>query len=348
MNDLASPSLEDKVRFLQSPSSHGGEAVHAIETHMSWVFLAGHRALKLKKPVRHAFLDFSTLAAREADCREELRLNQRLAPGVYRGLMALQWHDGAFALVSEAERAEPGRTVDWLVHMRRLPEAQTLERRIAEGRVAPADIDALAGRLARFYRAATPAPVEPAEYLARLQREHAIDRDVLLRPRFELRDAARAVDRLDLAVQRHADLLLRRAREQRLVDGHGDLRPCHVFLLQPPIVIDCLEFNAQMRQVDPFDELAFLGLECELAGAPWIGPRLAAACAEALDDDPPAALLQLYRAQRAVLRARLAIAHLLDAQPRTPEAWAPLAARYLKLALAALDALSESTPRGSP
>ena len=110
---------------LQVPASlgHAGavQAVETIETHMSWVFLAGEHVLKMKKPVRYPFLDFSTLAAREFDCREELRLNARLAPGVYLGLMALQERGGGLALVPEAQLPTAGRTVDWLVLMRRLP-----------------------------------------------------------------------------------------------------------------------------------------------------------------------------------------------------------------------------------
>ena len=84
-------------------------------------------------------------------------------------------------------------------------------------------------------------------------------------------------------------MLLARAAGGHVVDGHGDLRPEHVCLQQPPVVIDALEFNAALRAVDPFDELAFLVLECEIAGASWIGPRLLASCAAALRSAPPAA-----------------------------------------------------------
>ncbi len=115
-------------------------------------------------------------------------------------------------------------------------------------------------------------------------------------------------------------------------------------LQQPPVVIDALEFNAALRAVDPFDELAFLVLECEIAGASWIGPRLLASCAAALRSAPPAALLQLYTAYRAQLRARLALAHLLEPQPRTPLKWAPLAERYLQRSLAALERVSRAIP----
>ena len=188
------------------------------------------------------------------------------------------------------------------------------------------------------------ARVTPPEHLARFQREQAVNREVLLHPAFGLPGAAAALDALDAALARHAPLLLARAAGGHVVDGHGDLRPEHVCLQQPPVVIDALEFNAALRAVDPFDELAFLVLECEIAGASWIGPRLLASCAAALRSAPPAAPLQLYTAYRAQLRARLALAHLLEPQPRTPLKWAPLAERYLQRSLAALERVSRAIP----
>jgi aminoglycoside phosphotransferase family enzyme len=218
-----------------------------------------------------------------------------------------------------------------------------LSQRIAEARVEPRDIDALIAVLAAFYRRVPKVGVTPQEYVERFQREQDANREVLLRPRFALRGAAPALARFDAALVERADLLHDRAQRGRVLDGHGDLRPEHVCLLAPPVVIDCLEFNAQLRQVDAFDEIAFLALECEMAGAPWIGPRLAAGCAAALGEMPPPALMQFYTAHRALLRARLAMAHLLDLQPRTPQKWPPLAQRYIERALAGLDALPATT-----
>lgn len=186
--------------------------------------------------------------------------------------------------------------------------------------------------LSAFYRTAPAAPVSANDYLARFQYEQASNREVLLRPQFQLRDAALAIDRLDVALSKGADLLRARASSHRVLDGHGDLRPDHVFLLQPPVVIDCLEFNPQLRQVDPFDEMAYLSLECEMAGAPWIGPLLVSGVAKALCDLPRPDLMHFYTAHSALLRARLAMAHLLDPQPRSPDKWPPLAERYIALA----------------
>lgn len=346
------PDIEAKLQFLRTAEAYGaaGQHLECIETHMSWVFLVGKQVFKLKKPVRFPFLDFTTLRSRAFFCHEEVRLNRRLAPDVYLGLMALQWREGGFALLSEAQLSDasaPGETVDWLVWMRRLPPDRMLHQLIAEGRVVPRDVDALVDVLGAFYRTAPVVNVSPNDYLARFRYEQAANREVLLRPQFQLRDAARAIDRLDAVLAQGADRLRDRALHQHVLDGHGDLRPEHVCLLEPPAVIDCLEFNPQLRQVDPFDDIAYLSLECDMAGAPWIGQRLTAGCAGALNDHPHPALMHLYTAHRALLRARLAMAHLLDPQPRAPEKWPPMAARYIARALVALDSFNAPTPHGS-
>lgn len=344
------PDIEAKLKFLRAPESYGDTSQHlaCIETHMSWVFLLDQEVFKLKKAVCFPFLDFTTLKAREFYCREEVRLNARLAPDVYRGVVALQWHDGTFALVPEAQLPAPGETIDWLVRMRRLPLNRRLDQLITNHQLAPRDVEALIDLLATFFRAAPAAPVSANDYLARFQYEQASTREILLRPQFQLRDAALAIERLEAAIHQGADLLRHRAACHHVLDGHGDLRPEHVFLLQPPVVIDCLEFSPQLRQIDPFDELAYLGLECDMAGASWIGPQLMSGIANALRDHPHPALLSLYAAHRAMVRARLAMAHLLDPQPRSPEKWTPLTERYIGGALRATEAFTCAMQGGSP
>lgn len=340
--------MQAKLGFL---AAHGGPhtPVECIETHMSWVFLIGDRVLKLKKPVRTPVLDFSSLSAREHNCREELRLNARLAPEVYLDLLALQWDGRHFSLLPEHQPHDRSQTVDWLVLMRRLPAHRMLSQAIAEGQAGPPDIEALGIVLAPFYRSAPLAQVAPHEYMAHFQRELAATQEVLLHPRWQLAGAHPALERLRSGLARGAPLLLERAARGRIVEGHGDLRPEHVCLLRPPVVIDCLEFNATLRQLDPFDELAYLAMECDMAGAPWVGPQLIHLCALALGDAPPAPVMQLYTAHRALLRARQAMAHLLEPAPRSPEKWQPLAQRYIERALAAL-AHFETTlaPAASP
>lgn len=343
--------FETKRKFLQTPSSYPEPVsfVQCIETHMSAVFMAGDRVYKLKKPVCTPLMDFTTVAARAFYCRQEVLLNQRLAPGVYLGVMALQWLEGALTLVPlpllpRHHLCGHGKTVDWVVVMRRLPADHMLSQRMAVGSVSSRDVTALVRVLAPFYRGAKPVAMTERDYVKRFQRQLACNRHTLLLPRFELRDAAPVMQRLAAAEARAIDLLTARIRFRRIREGHGDLRPEHICLLDPPVVIDCIEFNTQLRQIDPFSELAFLAMECEVAGAAWIGTHLMMAMAEALHDHPPAALIHFYQAHHALLRARLAVAHLLDPTPRTPQKWIPLAQRYLESASASLDRLHATRP----
>src|SRR5690606_7899537 len=97
-----------------------------------------------------------------------------------------------------------------------------------------------------------------------------------------------------------------------IVDGHGDLRPEHVCLTDPIVIFDCLEFNRDLRLVDPYDEMAFLGMECAHLNAPWVGAALIGRASRIMGNTVPRDLLGVYTALHAVLRARLSLAHLLD------------------------------------
>jgi len=135
-------------------------------------------------------------------------------------------------------------------------------------------------------------------------------------------------------LRKRREYLAERVLSRNIVDGHGDLRPEHIWLGDPVRIIDCLEFNARLRMVDPLDEIAFLSLECERLGATWAGEYLRRHVMHALHDGHLGELFLFYRCHRAMLRARLAIAHLLEPDPRTPEKWPALARTYLRLAAA--------------
>lgn len=335
--DAPSPTIEEKLRFLSAASSypHAPLSVSVVETHMSHVFLAGDKVYKLKKPVRYPFLDFSTLAARERNCREEARLNRRLAADVYLGVLPLTYDArGGLALGGD------GAIVDWLVEMRRLPQEAMLDRLIRDGRLTEARIDAICETLADFYRRAERSSITAQDYAMRFFREQEKNRDILTRRDFALDHGRTPVllDLLDARLAASRSLLEERVSSGHIVDGHGDLRPEHICLREPIAIFDCLEFNVELRQVDPFDELAFLGIECALLGASTLGARLVEKVARRLGWEPPRQLVSLYGAWRAALRARLCVAHLLDAAPREPAKWEPLATRYLDLAQQALAA----------
>jgi aminoglycoside phosphotransferase family enzyme len=326
------PTLAQKVEFLSQAAAyaHGAADMTLRETHMSWVFLAGDRVYKLKKPVRFPYLDFSTLARREAACRAELRLNRRLASDVYIDVMPLTVTDRGLALGGD------GTVVDWLVVMRRLDERETLQRAIGDNRLETWQLDRLVATLVQFYRRAAPSLWPPAIHLRDWQQSLSYNRRVLLDARLGL--PAGLVRRIDSIqrrfIARRRRLLTRRILDRHILDGHGDLRPEHIWLGDPVRIIDCLEFNPRLRAVDPFDEIAFLSLECERLGAAWAGQYLRRRAARGLRDGLTEELFLFYRCHRATLRARLAIAHLLEPNPRTPEKWPRLARFYLRIAAA--------------
>jgi aminoglycoside phosphotransferase family enzyme len=324
------PSLADKIDFLMRSDSYRPPARDVLrhETHMSEVFLADGKVYKLKKPVRFPYLDFSTLARREAACRAELRLNRRLAPDVYRNVVPLVRSPSGLAI------GGTGAVVDWLVVMNRLDETEMLDRVIEEGHLHRAQLDRVAAVLVQFYRHAPAVFVSRALHWTQLWRSLAYNRRILLDPRFHLPAGfTRYID----AVQRRflaerVELLAERVRRRCIIDGHGDLRPEHIWIGDPVRIIDCLEFNARLRMVDPLDEIAFLCLECERLGAAWAGEYLRRRVMHALHDGHADELFIFYRCHRATLRARLAIAHLLEPDQRTPEKWPLLARAYLRLA----------------
>jgi aminoglycoside phosphotransferase family enzyme len=329
---IAPPELAQKVRFLGDPASyrHRPRAVRVVETNMSFVFLAGPLVFKIKKPVRFPYLDFSTLEARAFFVAEELRLNRALAPQVYLRAQALR-RDASGALTLDPE----GAVADWLVVMRRLPAARMLDAVLRRGGAGPDDIAAVAQVLADFFARAAPQRLTPDAYLGRLTREHAETVAVLQDAALGLPPAevAAALDHFAALLQAARPLLEARVRDGRIVEGHGDLRPEHVCLTDPIAVIDRLEFDRALRLVDPFEEIAFLGMECARLGAPWAHAILHDRLAAALGDQPPALVVRLHWANRALLRARLALAHLRASHPRTPRKWRPLARRYLALAI---------------
>jgi uncharacterized protein len=337
MSTLLAPSssrdaeLTAKVEFLLQPASYlePTRRVDAIETHMSWVFLSDLYAYKLKKPIRLAFLDFSTLERRKHYCEEEVRLNRRLAPAVYIGTVPITI--GTFGKMS---LGGTGPAVDWLVKMHRLPANRMLDQAIRSGTVATEDIDQLARRLAEFYRAAPPVAMMPVEYRRRFETWVAENFDELRHCEPILPAAAvERVHSIQFGMLRDMPGLFdNRVANRRIVEAHGDLRPEHICLGPDPEVIDCLEFNREFRLLDPVDELVFFALECEMLGAPEIGDRVLDRYRRDTDDDPPISLRNFYKSYRACLRAKIAIWHVREPDGRDAAKWPALAERYLALA----------------
>jgi aminoglycoside phosphotransferase family enzyme len=322
--------LAAKIDFLRQPVAYPDhpKRVEVVETHMSLVFLTDHYAYKLKKPVRYEFLDFSTPEARRVDCEEEVRLNRRLAHDVYLGVIPLT------ARGDQLRIGGWGRCVDWLVHMRRLPASRMLDAAILSKTVTIQDVRRFATALAGFYLRAVPAGLSAAEYRARPERDigenyRELSKDVYGLPTQMIEEAAA---RLLAFIHRFGDLLGDRVQAGHVIEGHGDLRPEHICLINHPVVIDCLEFNRDLRLLDPASELAFLTMECERLRATWVGDVVFEVYRAVTCDRPVPALVAFYGSCHALLRAKIAIWHNRDSPVHAPERWFQKALWYIGIA----------------
>ena len=323
--------LRDKVRFLQRPGSYPERpaAIEAIESHMSWVFLTDSYAYKLKKPVCYPFLDYSTIEARRENCAAEVRLNRRFAPEIYLGVVPLNIErSGDLRLGGE------GKPCDWLVKMVRLPAERTLEALIGRDKVDEVQLRRAIHVLTRVYRRAAPAGLTAEAYRLRFDGDVQENLAALTDPAFELSsdlpDIVAGAQRRFLGSK--AALLNARVEGGRIVEGHGDLRPEHIYLGDPPLIMDCLEFNRDLRLLDPVDELAYLAIECHRLGAPHLGDVVLETYRADTGDQPPDLLVDFYASARAMLRAKLAIWHLADAHRPDAEKWRARTMRYLYIA----------------
>jgi aminoglycoside phosphotransferase family enzyme len=322
----APPDVPAWVEFLRRPENYPQPTgtVEVRETHMSWVFLTEHYAYKGKKPAHYPFLDFSTAERRRHNCEEEVRLNRRLAPDTYLGVVALT-RDPSGRLTLEGD----GTPVEWLVKMRRLPDACLLDRAITARRLPAERLAGAARRLADFYRDSPTVAWTADDYRRRLADRIATHCTLLASPHYRLPvadiEAVCAWQRAYLA--QHAALIGSRVTQVR--EAHGDLRPEHICLEPVPVFIDCLEFNREFRLLDPVDELSFLAMECARLGDPGVGEVFFDAYRASSGDVPPPGLVRFYQSLWAMLRARLSAWHLDDPALRTQEKWSRLARDYL-------------------
>ena len=318
---------DSEVAFLCDPRSYPGHTrrVKRVATHFADVFLTDREAYKLKKPVRQARMNYRTVAARARGCRAEYELNQPMAPGVYRAVVPLTARGGAFEL------GGPGRVIDWLVRMRRLPARAMLEQRLRDATLDAAALQPVAQLLASFYADAQRAPMSPLRYLARIERGRAANARALARFGSRIDQALLAQvssDQRDLAAQAGMRL---GARGAHVVDAHGDLRAQHV-CLSPLAIIDRIEFSRDLRLLDPYEDLALLMLEMEIAGRADLAANLRDRVGRLMSDPASRWLTHFYISRRAVIRARLAAWHVTD--PRYPRAdpWLALADTLLRRA----------------
>jgi uncharacterized protein len=287
------------------------DTVEVRETDISWVFLAGDRAYKLKKPVVLPFLDYGSVARRREMCEREIELNQRLAGELYLGLRAIVRRDGRLQLAPAGPDA-----IEHVVEMRRFDETATLAALVAAGRATPEMLAAVGRRLAAFHANADSYPVG-GEVLSRAtQIANANFESLLTNGAIDSGRVFAARRFADAFMAGHAAILDARAAGGHVREGHGDLRAEHVLIGETVQVFDCAEFDAALRTVDVGADLAFLVMDLARLGRPDLARTLVDAHRHAGGDPGPDELIAFHAANRAWVRAK--VAALRGSAPGTP------------------------------
>lgn len=327
-------SVENLIAELNSVSPYpdSPRSVELIETHISWVFLTDRYVYKVKKPVAFDFLDFSTLAAREQACRDELRLNRRLAGDVYLDVVPIT-HDQRGVRVGDGGAVDSGEAIDWAVKMRRLPADRALDRVLKEGKLTESHVHSLEDVLISFYKQLPSVEMLPERYLQRLENHIRDNRRELLQLDAVSDVRVRRIHAAQLRLLRLNERMFRqRVKDGRIVEGHGDLRPEHVYLTSPPAIIDCIEFSQELRQIDVADELSFLAMECDVLDAGDLGQRLVKTYQRRCGDALPAELLSFYKCYRACVRAKVLLLRSQQLESDERDRLVRDAVQYLELA----------------
>jgi aminoglycoside phosphotransferase family enzyme/predicted kinase len=295
------PARRPLPEALLDPRCYGrGVArVRLVETHISWVFLTGRYAYKVKKPVKLPFVDFSTLQRRKRFCDEELRVNRRFAPELYRRVVPI-------GRSGEAPRVGRTPAFEYAVEMREFPSDARLDRRLAANDVPRAAFGELGARLAELH--------------ARLPRLRGAAAG-------EISAAAlRNVDELEAAVAKGDDRTLAALRTwtarqcerlhpifaQRAAAGahrecHGDLHLQNLLWRDGKIVaFDALEFDRKLRDIDRLSEIAFLAMDLQAHGRGDLAYEVLSRYLETCGDYGGVDVLPFYLVYRALVRAKVA------------------------------------------
>jgi aminoglycoside phosphotransferase family enzyme/predicted kinase len=314
---------------------HPVDVLECIETHASWVILAGDYAYKIKKPLDLGFLDYSTPQRRRAMCEEEVRLNRRTAPEIYEGVVGV--HGGADAHIGEVEGAS-----EFAVRMRRFDQCGLFANLLAEARLTAGHMEGVARHVAAFHAgAAVAAPGEgfgtadavsfPVQQNFDQMRERVTDAELLSR-----------VERLEAWSATESRRLAARF-DERLATGfvrecHGDLHLANIVWLDGRArLFDGIEFNPQLRWNDVVADIAFLVMDCEARGREDLANRFLDAWLEASGDYDGLALLAYYVVYRAMVRAKIAAIRMGQEQGETAQACRDELTMYLDYALARIE-----------
>lgn len=332
---MSEANLPPFVRLLLQPEAypHPAGEVKLVQTHISYVFLAGDLVYKFKKPVNFGFLDFTTLDKRKHFCEQELLLNRRLCPDIYLGTVTVNEADGKLSLNG------PGEPMEYGVKMARMPEQGMMGNFIASGRLDQAMLDRIVEILVPFYTKAEGGPAIQQFGTARAVSVNVLENfdqtrgfigcAALSQQQF---DAISAYAREVLA---NEELFNARIAAGRVRDCHGDLYSANICFDNDRVhIFDCIEFNQRFRYCDVASDVAFLAMDLDFHGLAKLSHFFIETFVAKSADSGLAAMLNFYKCYRAYVRGKINLftAHAPEVDAATKANCLAMAGRYFKLA----------------
>jgi len=307
--------------------------ISLTETHVSYIFLTDHFVYKVKKAVDFGFLDFTTMEKRRFYCQEEVRLNCRLSPEIYLGVVELRE-----APKGATFRPGPGKVIDYAVKMKRLPEGRMLGHLLEAGEVGPAEIARIAQVVGEFHLAAARGPriddCGSVDAIGATWRENFRQAEPFLGRTLPLADHLWLKGWVEEFLGAQTTLLAGRVTDGFIRECDGDLHAGNICLTDRVLIFDCIEFNERFRFIDTAADIAFFLMDLEYAGHRELCATFLEAYRRVTGDPVPTELLRFYQAQRAFVRGKVTSFRLADPE-LPPEERGPdtdVARRYFRLA----------------
>jgi aminoglycoside phosphotransferase family enzyme/predicted kinase len=333
--DRPAPRTRERlISFLESPASypHGPAEVRAIQTHISWVFVASPFVFKVKKPLNLGFLDFSTLEKRRHFCQREVELNRRLAPEIYLGIVPIYKTSLGFSFEAQGE------IVEYSVKMRELPHGGFLSELLAKGLVGEPEINRVVSRLHRFYESETPTR-EIEQWGTPEKLKISTDENFAqVEPFVGKTISPAAFEAIRYFTNQfyiaNEKLFFERIQQNRILDCHGDLHLDHVHLTpEATTIFDCIEFNDRFRFIDIANDLAFLAMDFDFESRSVLANLVLKTAACEFRDKGLLKIADFYKCYRAFVRGKVESIQAIEPETVKPDEHAKRAARYFRLAL---------------
>jgi aminoglycoside phosphotransferase family enzyme/predicted kinase len=308
MTDIEN-TFSEVTEALSSPGffdNKSGE-ISIIDTHVSKVFLFENDVFKLKKAVDFGFLNFTSLDQRREACIKEVTLNRRTTEGIYIGVVSVIFFQGKYKL-SDVDDPE---ALEYLVHMKRLPQESMLDQRLKQGTFSDIMATDLGNKIADFHTYST-----KGDHISQMGSYEGVKKNVeenfsqlipYIGQTVEKEIYDEIVDYSRSFMKKRKNLFIERAENKFVRDVHGDLRTEQISVTDDGIVsiLDCIEFNDRMRWIDTASDLAFILMDLEHKGSIHLADKLLESYFEKAADPNIVELLSFYKCYRAFVRGKI-------------------------------------------